>query len=241
MKNALLIFSLLCVLSLIFVVGCDSDTDSGDADMDSDTDTDTDSDTDSDSDTDTDADTDADSDTDSDSDTGETAGDTETGSDEVVDSDTAVWTGVVLTLSSYDDFPVYEVDGFAPAYKDDTRHCLAIDASVEAYRTMFAAAQHEFSEASGTYNVTITTLSEIDGESTYRLVVAGQAIGEFQNEYGFDDFVEQTHTWENVQINTGDTIQVEFNPHTNGDIPEGDGTAWSRGRWTSLYIDGTAP
>lgn len=33
-----------------------------------------------------------------------------------------------------------------------------------------------------------------------------------------------------------DEIAIESNSHTNGLIPEGDGTAWARGRWSELSI-----
>lgn len=137
-----------------------------------------------------------------------------------------------LILSSMTDFPDYHVTGFRPAYKDNNNQVLAIDAAQ--YKDEYAAAVTSSELPSGIYNITITTLTELDGESTYRLVVNGRFIGSFTNPETETDYAPFTHTWENVELKTGDQIQVEFNSHTNGKIPEGNITAYSRGRWTQL-------
>ncbi|MBD3314443.1 MAG: hypothetical protein GF344_01540, partial [Chitinivibrionales bacterium] len=134
------------------------------------------------------------------------------------------------------DFTTIEVSGFIPYYRDNSNDALAVDASNVNYRDKFAAAQHTFSGTAGTYDITITTLTEIDGESTYRLIVDGSTIGEHQNPTTESDYAPSTHTWENVSLANGDIIQVESNTHTNGEVPEGDGTAWSRGRWRQIEI-----
>lgn len=139
-----------------------------------------------------------------------------------------------MVLTSYNDFPNFNVTGFRPAYKDNNNQVLAINAAQ--YKDEFAAATAVFQAGSGIYNVTITTLTELDGESSYRLVVAGKQAGEFTNPESDSDYAPATHTWENVEIQNGDEIRVEFNSHTNGKIPEGDTTAYSRGRWKQLVF-----
>ena len=137
-----------------------------------------------------------------------------------------------IVLTSYNDFPDYSVDGFRPAYKDDVREVLAINAAQ--YKAEFAAATATFDGGSGIYNVTITTLTELDGESIYRLAVNGQVLGSFQNPETETDYAPATHVWENIELSNGDEIRVEFSSHTNGKIPENDTTAYSRGRWKQL-------
>lgn len=138
------------------------------------------------------------------------------------------------TYNGINDFTNLNVTGFAPAYKDAARGALAINAVN--YKDEFAAANLTFNGESGTYDFTITTMSELDGESIYKLVINGQTVGSFQNPETTTDYSLNTHTWKNIAIENGQKIQVEFNSHTNGKIPEGDITAYSRGRWTQLKL-----
>ncbi|MEM9419509.1 MAG: hypothetical protein AAGA25_10740 [Planctomycetota bacterium] len=126
--------------------------------------------------------------------------------------------------------------GEAPYYIDKWRKVLAINAGNVKFRDKWARATTEFVGADGTYNVTITTIGEYDGECTYRLYVDDELIGELQNDAvdKSGDMKPQTHVWEGVAVKQGQTIGVESNLHTNGKIPEGDGTAWARGRWLKV-------
>ena len=128
--------------------------------------------------------------------------------------------------------------GTVPYYKDNNNNALAIDASNTNYRNKFARAQRTFDGATGTYDVKIITLTEEDGESTYRLLVNGAIVKTYQNPYigpGSSKYMgANSHTWSSVALNNGDTIAIESNTHTNGEIAEGSGTAWSRGRWRSI-------
>jgi hypothetical protein len=49
-----------------------------------------------------------------------------------------------------------------------------------------------------------------------------------------NDKALQVHTWPNVALSPGDIIEIQSNPHTNGLIPEGESTAFARGRWRSV-------
>ncbi len=145
-----------------------------------------------------------------------------------------VWARDPVTLVAIQDFPNINVNGFVTAYKDNNRKALAVNAKF--HKDKYGAANTTFDGASGTYDITIVTLTETDGESTYRLVIGGTQIGSFQNPSSNQDYKEIEHTWEAVTVNSGDEIQVEFNTHTNGKIPEGSGTAYSRGRWRRLVL-----
>ncbi|MFP4172928.1 MAG: DUF5060 domain-containing protein [Candidatus Hydrogenedentota bacterium] len=137
--------------------------------------------------------------------------------------------GGALELSALADFDDIDVDGFVPAYRDEQRDALAIDPAQ--HKDEFAAARTEFEGPAGTYRVTLETIAENDGESTYRLVVNGEQVGAFQNPEVDSTYESAETAWEDVVIGPGDTIQVEFNTATN----EADG--WSRGRWTKLRFE----
>lgn len=136
------------------------------------------------------------------------------------------------------DFPVIDA-GEVPYYRDTAngkRDWLAINAAKESYRDLFARAELPFDGAAGSYNVTITALGETDGEGEYRLWVDDTLIGSAFNESATEDYGDQPHTFYDVYIPAGATIAIESNAVTNGLIPEGDGTAFARGRWRLLTI-----
>ncbi|MFC2111626.1 discoidin domain-containing protein [Bacteroidota bacterium] len=137
-----------------------------------------------------------------------------------------------LVYSSYNDFPEYTFSGFVPAYKDEGNNCLAINAVN--YKDQYAAARTSFNGEYGMYRAILKTLTETDGESSYRLKINGQLLGEVQNPETSTDYLPAEFSWDNIEMFPGDVVQVEFNTHTNGKIPEGDTTAYSRGRWVSI-------
>lgn len=128
--------------------------------------------------------------------------------------------------------------GQVPYYQDKRNRALAIRANNPDYRDRFAKAWRTFDAKPGVYDVTITTLAEEDGESTYRLLINESRVAEFRNKHvgaGSPlDMKPQTHQWPSIAINTGDTIAIESNTATNGEIPEDGGTAWARGRWRAI-------
>ncbi|WP_281986712.1 DUF7594 domain-containing protein [Aquimarina aggregata] len=137
-----------------------------------------------------------------------------------------------VSMKSTSDFPTLSVSGFSPAYKDNARNAVAIDASK--YKGKFAAAEATFGGDTGKYDIKLTTLTEIDGESSYRVSIDGVRVGEFKNPTTATDYAESGTTFKGIEVKKGAKIRVEFNSHTNGNIPEGNGTAFSRGRWTAL-------
>ena len=140
------------------------------------------------------------------------------------------------------DFPVINA-GEIPYYRDTAngkRDWLAINAANEAYRDRFARAETTFDGIAGSYTVTITALGETDGEGEYRLWIDGTLIGSAFNAAASDDYGDQPHTFYDVYIPAGATIAVESNAVTNGLIPEGDGTAFARGRWRLLTVSNEA-
>ncbi|MGA9638656.1 Ig-like domain-containing protein [Flavobacterium sp.] len=130
------------------------------------------------------------------------------------------------------DFPITQVTGFVAGYIDNVKSAMAINAAQ--HKGVFAAVKQNFSGNDGTYDITINTLSELDGESTYVLKVGGVLVGTHKNGETSVDYKPETKTWTGINVKKGDEIQVEFSSHTNGKIPEGATTAYSRGRWTKL-------
>ncbi len=139
-----------------------------------------------------------------------------------------------IELSALEDFGATTSEDFVTSYRDETRSALAIDASK--YKGEFGLATYTFSGKDGVYKVSIQTIGEEDGESTYRLYINADVIKEVQNDPTEKSFEEQIHDLEKVELKRGATIGIGFNSHTNGKIPEGDITAYSRGRWTSLIL-----
>jgi hypothetical protein len=130
------------------------------------------------------------------------------------------------------DFESVQGGDFVPFYKDGGRRALAINAAQ--HKDKFSAARIVFAGETGTYDITLATLTETDGESTYRLRIGGKEIGTYTNPATEDDYQPAGHTWRNVAVKKGDAIQVEFNSASNRKIPEGSGFAYARGRWTRL-------
>ncbi|WP_010523377.1 CBM96 family carbohydrate-binding protein [Aquimarina agarivorans] len=142
------------------------------------------------------------------------------------------------TLVALSNFNNLRINGFSPAYKDNQRRAIAINAAQ--HKDKFAAAEANFSGNTGTYNIKLNTLAELDGESTYRLKINGKQVGTYTNPETNTDYSPAGTTFNNVSVKKGDKIRVEFSSHTNGKIPENGGTAFSRGRWTGLDFICTA-
>ncbi len=119
-----------------------------------------------------------------------------------------------------------------PFYTDKGRKALAINAVK--HKNKFTSAVSVFTGNKGLYNINLTTLKETDGESSYRVIINGKLIKELQNPETKVDFEEHIFTIENVKIKKGATIEIQFNSHSNGKIPENGGFAFSRGRWKKI-------
>lgn len=136
------------------------------------------------------------------------------------------------TLSALEDFDFVVSGAFAPGYKDRARRAMAINAAQ--HRDRFAAAESEYAGEAGRFDLVLTTLTETDGESSYRLYVADKKVGEAQNPTAQRDYEAVEHRFAGVVLNPGDRVRVEFNSASNGKVPEGNGFAYSRGRWRLL-------
>lgn len=137
-----------------------------------------------------------------------------------------------IELFSYYDFTISDKPAYVPAYKDNGNRVLAINAAE--YRDKYAAAEARFPGPEGIYDVILSTLTETDGESSFRLLINGKEAGEFRNPEASEDYGQVRHRWSRISLKKGDELTLAFNSHSNGKIPEGEGFAFSRGRWRSL-------
>jgi len=137
-----------------------------------------------------------------------------------------------IVLKATDHFRIVEGAGFVPAYKDQGRGALAVNP--DSYKDKFGAAETAFAGKPGVYDVTLTTLAETDGESTYRLRIDGKLVGEFTNPKTSEDYKPTHQTWKKVTVGKAAKIRVEFNTATNSTSRQGSRKGYSRGRWTTL-------
>lgn len=144
------------------------------------------------------------------------------------------------TYQATTDFPIIDA-GAVPYYSEEPdRPSLAINAAIEAYRDVFAQASVVYDGSEGLHDLTLVALAELDGEADYRILINGVVVGEASNPEVTVDYTVVRHTFENLNVPAGATIAVESLANTNGKIPEGDGTAFARGRWTALELLDTA-
>ncbi|MEM1062398.1 MAG: hypothetical protein AAGJ97_08730 [Planctomycetota bacterium] len=138
------------------------------------------------------------------------------------------------------DFRPLSEKGYGRLYKERRHKALAVNAAKESFRDVYAAAEWTSTAEIKDCRLSLTTLTETDGESRYRVFVDGVLLKEFQNPETETDYAPHVADLGVVDLSVGTVIRVECKPDTNGKIPEGDGTAWSRGRWTKLSGTATA-
>jgi len=143
------------------------------------------------------------------------------------------------TYQATTDFPVLDA-GVVPYYSEAPgRPSLAINAAIESYRDVFARATVVYDGTEGVHDFTLVALAELDGEADYQLLVNGVVVGTATNPEVEFDYTVVRHSFPNINVPAGAVIAVESLANTNGKIPEGDGTAFARGRWTTLEMKDT--
>jgi len=94
-----------------------------------------------------------------------------------------------------------------------------------------AATSEPFPFDNGRYDVTLFTVGENDGRSSYALAVGGEKIGAFVNPLSkkmYEEGQKYSVTWKNLQIKTADGIRVA------AAIASEDGQEYSRARWSRV-------
>lgn len=138
-----------------------------------------------------------------------------------------------IVLKAVRDFKMVPGNGFVAAYKDDGHDALAIDPGK--YKDKFSAAEVKFTGDTGAYDITLTTMTETDGESTYKVIIGGKLAGRFNNPKTSIDYKPTMKTWKNISVSKGATIRVEFNTATNSNKTSGR-IPYARGRWIALTL-----
>jgi hypothetical protein len=142
--------------------------------------------------------------------------------------------GQATVFSATKDFALGPFDGYVPNYVDKTRQALAINAAK--YPGKKSAAEMKYEGNPGKFDIAIMTMTETDGESTYELFVDGKSMGKVKNPIAQRDYQQVIRIFPNISLRAGNTIRVVFDAATNRKIAEGDGFAYSRGRWTGIAI-----
>ncbi|MBC8470083.1 MAG: DUF5060 domain-containing protein [Planctomycetes bacterium] len=141
-----------------------------------------------------------------------------------------------IVLKAVRDFRIITAGGFVPPYKDSGHNALAINPGE--YKDKFAASETEFPGETDAYDITLTTMAETDGESTYKLLIGGKLIGQFTNPKTSIDYKPTLKTWKNISVAKDTTIRIEFNTATNSNQKSGR-IPYARGRWTTLTLTPT--
>jgi len=140
------------------------------------------------------------------------------------------------TYQATTDFPVLDA-GAVPYYSEAPgRPSLAINAAIESYRDVFARATVVYDGTEGVHDFTLVALAELDGEADYQLLINGVVVGTATNPEVEFDYTVVRHSFPDINVPAGAVLAVESLANTNGKIPEGDGTAFARGRWTTLEL-----
>lgn len=129
-------------------------------------------------------------------------------------------------------------DAASGLYIDEDRKALAIDAAQANFRNMMIGATLNSATLvhTGTYTLHLTVLTEIDGESEYVISIGDKSLAKQSAPESNSDYSPVVLKWDKVSIQSEEAITVKASAVTNGKIPEGDGTAYSRGRWTALTL-----
>ncbi|MFY0624946.1 MAG: hypothetical protein JXR07_01545 [Reichenbachiella sp.] len=137
------------------------------------------------------------------------------------------------TYMAIDDFQSSSNLNDIPFYQEIRIDALAVDPTI--YPDLFATAEMVFEEEESVYDFSITTMLEVDGESSYRLLINGEVIGNVTNpeKSGENIFV---HSFGQSILKPGDTIRIQANNHSNKKYMNGSQLSYARGRWSKLIL-----
>ena len=138
-------------------------------------------------------------------------------------------------VRAIDDFIITDAKSIA-YYADNEQYALAINTSNHPKDT-FAYAQYVVqAKEKGTHLLTLVTLAEMAGESTYRMYLNNQLIGEFTNPVTDTNYQEVHFKMDNITLKKGDLLKVASNSATNNSISKNNKTAYSSGIWRALVM-----
>lgn len=92
--------------------------------------------------------------------------------------------------------------------------------------------------ANGRHRITLHTVGENVGRSTYEVWLAGQLVGRFEcplSNAMFEEGERYTQVWHGVEVSEGTQVEVRVRLGSN------DSREWSRGRWSRIVFQPEAP
>lgn len=129
-------------------------------------------------------------------------------------------------------------DEDAVHYAHTNRNALAVNSNQ--FPGEFARSYVDFTGVANTYNVTLSTLAENDGESTYILYIDGIEKGRQTNPTTNNIYSDTTLTLaQDLAIPLGAEISIESNATTNGLILEEGVPLYARGRFIGISLTAT--
>lgn len=132
-----------------------------------------------------------------------------------------------------------KVEGFSPAYYDKGNKAFAVN-TIDNPTDQWAAANRKWDGEEGLYTINFTSLCELDGECSYKVLIDSVEIISYTNprihDTGAPDYAPHKVSVSDVALNKGSKIQVEFLPHSNELVPEHGAWAFARGRWRDIEI-----
>ncbi len=106
-------------------------------------------------------------------------------------------------------------------------------AAINPAKNKTASVSTNFQHASGSYDITLCTVGEEDGESTYEIKVNDKQVGTFTcpiSNVSMEEGEAYNKTFPAVTINQGDVIEI------SSAIASVDGKEFSRARWSRILI-----
>jgi hypothetical protein len=114
---------------------------------------------------------------------------------------------------------------------------LGLDSSQAKFKDKFVSATHKIKTKGGakTLKASLVTLSDIAGESEYRVKLNGKLLANVKNHPASQDFQEQVLPLGTIKIKKGDKLEVQAKAVSNGKI-EGQ---YSRAMWRGVLLQRT--
>jgi hypothetical protein len=133
--------------------------------------------------------------------------------------------GAALAMSA-----VMFADGKTAGYYLNNDKWLAVNPD----KDKSGSAERTFPYPTGVYHLTLKTVGENDGQSTYEVSVDGEKVGDYRSPLSkkmYDEGATYNNTWKDVAITEGAIIGVLSK------IGSADGKEYSRARWSSVTFE----
>ncbi|MEM9157756.1 MAG: DUF5060 domain-containing protein [Verrucomicrobiota bacterium] len=82
----------------------------------------------------------------------------------------------------------------------------------------------------GRFDITLHTVNDGRGQSTYEISIGGKSIGSFTQSKGGSDGQEEIHTFKKIEVNEGEALVINVKASSNN------GKVFSSGKWTQLVF-----